>query len=111
MSGLTRPLNVGFQVPGNKLMSYQEALRVAQDFSKEGARWPRGFGYLFDQLRRAMASVVLNQAEGNAKTSSADRRRFFRIARASTAEVAACVDLMLAFGLTSRACKINCVTA
>ena len=85
-----------------KLVCYREAVLLAQGFCNEGARWPRGFGYLFDQLRRAMSSVVLNIAEGNAKVSRPDRRRFFRIARASTAEVAACVDLMIAFGLTSK---------
>ena len=67
--------------------------------SKEGAKWPRGLGYLLDQQRRAMASVVLNLAEGNARRSSSERKRFFEIARASVAEVAACVDLMIAFGL------------
>ncbi|MFA4873937.1 MAG: four helix bundle protein [bacterium] len=59
----------------------------------------RGLGYLMDQQRRAMASVVLNLAEGNARRSQTERRRFFEISRASVAEVAACVDLMCAFGL------------
>ena len=47
-------------------------------------------------------SVVLNEAEGNARRSKPERRRFFEMARASTAEVAACVDLMFAFGLIDR---------
>ena len=44
-----------------------------------------------------MASVVLNMAEGNGRSSSRERRRFFQVARASVAEVAACVDLMRAY--------------
>jgi len=85
-----------------KLECYRRAVGLAEELSKEGARWPRGLGYLFDQQRRAMASVVLNTAEGNARKSHAERRRFFEIARASVAEVAACVDLMLAFGLIQK---------
>jgi four helix bundle protein len=47
-----------------------------------------------------MASVTLNLAEGNARKSRSERKRFFEISRASLAEVSACVDLMHAFGLT-----------
>jgi four helix bundle protein len=84
-----------------KLECYRRSVELAEELSKEGARWPRGFGYLLDQQRRAMASVVLNLAEGNARKGASERRRFFEIARASAAEVAACVDLMHAFRLIS----------
>ena len=82
-----------------KLECYKQSVEMAEDLSKEVAKWPRGNGYLSDQLKRAMASIVLNIAEGNAKGSFNERRRFFRIARASAAEVGACIDLMRAFGL------------
>ena len=82
-----------------KLKCYRVAVELAEEFSKEGARWPNGLGYLKDQLRRAMASVILNISEGNARKSRRERCRFFEIARASAAEVSACVDLMRAFGL------------
>ncbi len=85
-----------------KLECYRRAVVMAEELSKESARWPRGLGYLVDQQRRAMASVVLNLAEGNARKSNVERRRFFEIARASAAEVSACIDLMSAFGLTSK---------
>ncbi len=85
-----------------KLECYRRSVGLAEELSKEGARWPRGMGYLLDQQRRAMASVVLNLAEGNARRSQPERRRFFEIARASVAEVAACVDLMGAFGLVGQ---------
>ena len=82
-----------------KLECYRQGGLLAEDLSKEVAKWPRGFGYLSDQLMRAMSSVVLNIAEGNAKNSHPERRRFFGIARASAAEVGACLDLMRAFRL------------
>ncbi len=85
-----------------RLRVYKESVQLAEGLSKEGATWPRGFGYLLDQLRRAMASVVLNTAEGNARKSRCERRRFFEIARASVAEVAACLDLGCAFGIMKR---------
>jgi hypothetical protein len=50
----------------------------------------------------AVASIVLNLAEGNARKSEKERRRFFEIARGSVIEVAACIDLALAFGLTGK---------
>ena len=82
-----------------KLTAYQESIAMAEDVCKEVATWPKGFGYLADQIRRAMASVVLNEAEGNAKRSRLERRRFFETSRASIAEVAACVDLARVFGI------------
>ncbi len=86
-----------------KLECYRQSIAMAEDLSKEVAKWPKGYGYLSDQLRRAMTSITLNLAEGNAKCTHPERRRFFRIARASTAEVGACLDLMRAFGLISPA--------
>jgi len=82
-----------------KLRCYQKAVGLAEELSKEGARWPKGLGYLRDQQRRAMASVVLNISEGNARKTQKERRRFFEIARASASEVSSCVDLGQAFGL------------
>lgn len=78
------------------LLSQSDALDPASLVSG-----PRGYGYLLDQMRRAMASVVLNIAEGNARRSSSERRRFFEVARASAAEVGASIDLMGAFRLVT----------
>lgn len=49
-----------------------------------------------NQLDRASTSVPLNIAEGNGKFTSADRCRFFDIARGSALESAACLDVMVA---------------
>jgi len=57
------------------------------------SNWPVGNAYLIDQLKRAMSSILLNIAEGNGKRSQRERKRFFAIARGSTAEVAAIMDI------------------
>ncbi len=47
-----------------------------------------------DQLLRASQSIPLNIAEGNGRRGSADRRRFFDIARASALECTAVQDVL-----------------
>jgi len=49
-----------------------------------------------NQLDRASTSIPLNLAEGNGKSSDADRCRFFDIARGSALERAACLDALAA---------------
>src|SRR6185503_4225403 len=48
-----------------------------------------------DQLDRAATSIPLNIAEGNGKFSHRDRARYFDIARGSTLECAACLDVLV----------------
>ncbi len=50
-------------------------------------------GEMKDQLERASLSIVLNLAEGSAKTGK-DRKRFFTIAMGSLKETQAIIDLM-----------------
>jgi four helix bundle protein len=54
-----------------------------------------------DQLDRASTSIPLNIAEGNGKFSARDRARFFEMARGSTLECAACLDVLLVRKLAS----------
>ena len=60
--------------------------------------WRRLPGEIGPQLERAMASVVLNIAEGAGRWSAADQRRHYQIACGSANEVAACLDLAAMYG-------------
>ena len=46
-------------------------------------------------LEDASTSIALNIAEGNGKRSSADRIRYLEIARGSSLECAACLDVLV----------------
>ncbi len=56
-------------------------------------RFPRGHGWLADQFRRSAMSIPLNIAEASGKISVADRRNFYAIARGSSMECSACLDM------------------
>jgi len=84
-----------------KLHCYQGLIFVAPKLQKIVRGLPAGYGYLADQLRRAMSSAILNLAEGNAKFSPRERRRFFVISRGSIAEVCSILDIMKVFDLLS----------
>ena len=62
----------------------------------------RGYRILRDQLERASLSVVLNVAEGAGRSSPADKRRFYEIARGSATESAAILDVLLRRRLLDR---------
>ena len=83
-----------------QLRCYQYALDVAKAVPTITNKWSRGNAYLDDQLKRASSSIVLNIAEGNARYSLKDRRRFFNIARASAAEVSSIFDIIDALDLS-----------
>ncbi len=91
-----------------KLGCYRQLVGVAEEVARRVTRWPKGHGDLVDQLRRATTSAVLNLSEGNGKQKRGlDRRRFFRIAMGSIAEVAAALDLAAAFGLLDGAAQAS----
>ena len=56
-----------------------------------------------DQLLRASQAVPSNIAEGNGKVTSAERRRFFEIARGSALECGAVQDVLEVCGALSPA--------
>lgn len=77
-----------------RLHAYQTALQffrwsepILQKLSKLEA--------VHSQMDRARTSIPLNIAEGNAKSTAADKCRFFDIAHGSAVECAACLDLLL----------------
>ena len=63
------------------------AATALESFSKT-----RGNGVLADQLKRAALSVPLNIAEGAGKSTPADQRKHYVIARGSAMEIGAILD-------------------
>jgi four helix bundle protein len=74
-----------------KLEVCQKAVTFADHVAAMTAAFPRGYGFLADQLNRAALSIAANLAEGNGRFTKADRRHFFTIARGSIQE---CVPLL-----------------
>ena len=72
---------------------YERALELVALCHRVLNELPHGYGFLSDQLKRAACSVPLNFAEGYAKGTIKEQRRFYRIARGSACEVAAIFDV------------------
>ena len=64
-----------------------DVYRKAVDFADRVLEWtegfPRGYGFLADQLNRAALSISANLSEGNGRFTKPDRKHFFIIARGS----------------------------
>ena len=69
--------------------SYQKALELYKLYEGMKAK-----ACLKDQLERASLSVVLNLAEGSAKTSAKDRARFYGISYASLREAQVLLEIL-----------------
>jgi four helix bundle protein len=74
-----------------KLLVYQKAVDFSDAVCTKSEGFPRGYGFLTDQLNRAALSIAANIAEGNGRFTKPDRRNFFGIARGSVQE---CVPLL-----------------
>lgn len=70
---------------------YQKALDFIEQVTTLTESFPRGYGFLTDQLNRAALSIATNLAEGNGRFTINDRKHFFAIARGSAQE---CVPLL-----------------
>ncbi len=81
------------QFDHEKLSVYQEALKFVI-WSDEILHSSKNHKVIKDQLERAAISIPLNIAEGNGKYTPKDRCRFFDIARGSSLECAACIDIL-----------------
>ena len=71
-----------------KLFVYQKSVDFADQICLRSECFPRGYGFLSDQLNRAALSISANIAEGNGRFTVPDRKNFFGIARGSLQEVA-----------------------
>ena len=72
------------------ILLYKEILLLVRKLPKE-----EQFN-LISQIKRAALSVSNNTAEGAARKSAAERRRFYEVARSSDVEVDNCLEVMLA---------------
>ncbi len=71
-----------------ELIVWQEAIKIAKAVYQLTGKFPKQETYaLADQIRRAAVSVPSNIAEGQARKSPGDFRRFLHIALGSLAEV------------------------
>ena len=82
-----------------KLDVYQLAITYVAWVVKVSLKLKGDNRHAKDQWLRASQSIPLNIAEGNGKTTSADRRRFFEIARGSALECAAIQDVVEVLGI------------
>jgi four helix bundle protein len=74
------------------LDAYQAAIEFLALTARILEQFPRGYGPMADQLRRASLSIPLNIAEGYGKRGGDDRARFYDIARGSAHECGAILD-------------------
>lgn len=82
-----------------KLEVYHAAVELVVLVDSLAEQLPRGRRYLADQLHRAVSSIVLNTAEGGGEFRAKEKARFYRMARRSTTETAAALDLCVALSL------------
>lgn len=86
-----------------ELIVWQEAIKIAKAVYELTGKFPKQETYaLADQIRRAAVSVPSNIAEGQARKSPGDFRRFLHIALGSLAEVDTQLVLAQEFGYLSR---------
>jgi four helix bundle protein len=86
-----------------ELIVWQEAIKMAKAVYQVTGKFPKQETYaLADQIRRAAVSVPSNIAEGQARKSPGDFRRFLHIALGSLAEVDTQLVLAQEFGYLSK---------
>ena len=85
-----------------KFKTYQIAKQFYRNSQKLHLKEP-----LKNQFQRATSSIVLNLAEGSAKPTAKDRRKFYHISLASLREVQAILDLVGCMELTKQADKLG----
>jgi four helix bundle protein len=85
-----------------KLEVWKKCIELITNIYKLTERFPREELYgLTSQIRRAAVSVASNIAEGAARNSAAERRRFFEIARSLLVEI----DTQLEISINLTYCK------
>ena len=71
----------------------QGAVSFADEAAALTEGFPRGYGVLGDQLKRAALSIATDLAEGNSRFTRAHRKNSFTIARGSVQECAPLLEV------------------
>ncbi|MBX9681757.1 MAG: four helix bundle protein [Gemmataceae bacterium] len=74
-----------------RLIVYQKAIDFADRVCILTESFPRGYGFIVDQLNRASLSIAANIAEGNGRFTKPDKKNFLGFSRGSIQE---CVPLL-----------------
>jgi four helix bundle protein len=86
-----------------ELIVWQEAIKIAKNVYELTGKFPKQEMYApADQIRRAAVSVPSNIAEGQARKSPGDFKRFLHISLGSLAEVDTQLVLAQEFGYVSK---------
>lgn len=84
------------QLSHKKLKVYEFALDLVTEVYKHTKSYPKEEQFvLVSQLRRAAISVCSNIAEGAARRSKIEKRRFYEISRSSLVEVDTQIEISL----------------
>ncbi|UCE07995.1 MAG: four helix bundle protein [bacterium] len=79
-----------------KLEVWKKCIEFVTNIYKATERFPRKELYgLTSQIRRAAVSVASNIAEGAARSSAVERKRFFEIARSSLVEIDTQIEISI----------------
>ena len=82
------------------LTVYERAIEFVA-WSAELCHTKKVTGEIQKQFKRAFISIPLNIAEGSGKQTGKDQARFYDIARGSTLECGACLDVMVAMQIAT----------
>lgn len=86
-----------------KLDVWQRGMELVVNVYSVTERFPRTETFaLVSQLRRAAVSVPSNIAEGASRSSAAERRRFYEIARSSLVEIDTQLEIAIKLGYCRR---------
>ena len=73
-----------------KLLIYQKSVDFADQICARTEQFPRGYGFLVDQLNRASVSIAANIAEGNGRFTKPARKHFSASPEARCRNVSLC---------------------
>jgi len=90
-----------------KFVVYQTSLEFISLSNCIIEQLPKGKTYLADQLQRAASSISLNIAEGAGEFSKNEKARFYRMAKRSSTECAAILDICAKLQLIDQSSQVK----